>query len=163
MPWYRWGALGKGSTLRFLETHALTLACVCTCLYCTQRLGRENAALLERAGVDDIGDLNLTAPQQQLPDTSTSTAQSAAADAASTEVTLEALSVQEVPFFQQQQQDDDEEEEEELPEDMQDMLNVLEGVVDWKDKQKKMTAALEKLGKGSEAAPGPCDCQCQPS
>jgi hypothetical protein len=119
-----------------------------------QRLGRENAALLERAGVDDIGDLNLTAPQQQqqLPDVSTAAAvqSAAAADAPSTEVTVEALSVQEVPYFQQQQQqqEEEEEEEEELPEDMQDMLNVLEGVVDWKDKQKKMTAALEKLGEG---------------
>jgi D-serine deaminase-like pyridoxal phosphate-dependent protein len=114
-----------------------------------QRLGRENAALLERAGVDDLGDLNLTAPQQQqLHDTSASTA-AAAANAPSTEaLTVEALSVQEVPYSQQQQQQQSDEEEEELPEEMQDMLNMLEGVVEWKDKQTKMTAALEKLGKG---------------
>jgi hypothetical protein len=111
-----------------------------------QRLGRENAALLERAGIDDLGDLttkdlNLqTMQQQQLPDAAGSTAAAVATpDVPSTEIAVEALSVQD----QQQQQEEDEEE---LPEDMRDFAEMLEGVVDWGNKQGKMAAALNKLG-----------------
>lgn len=117
-----------------------------------QRLGRENAALLERAGIDDLGDLttkdlNLQTMQQQLSDSAGSTAAAAVAtpDVPSTEIAVEALSVQDQQQ-QQPQQEAEEEEEEELPEDLQDFAEILEGVVDWGNQQEKMVAALNKLG-----------------
>jgi hypothetical protein len=115
-----------------------------------QRLGRENAALLERAGIDDLGDLttkdlNLQAMQQQqqlLPDAAGSAAAAVATpDVPSAEIAVEALSVQD-----QQQQQQREEEEEELPEEFRDFAEMLEGVVDWGNDQAKMAAALDKLG-----------------
>jgi FKBP-type peptidyl-prolyl cis-trans isomerase (trigger factor) len=125
----------------------------CTSLFACglQRLGRENAALLERAGIDDLGDLttkdlNLQAMQQQqqlLPDAAGSAAAAVATpDVPSAEIAVEALSVQD----QQQQQQQREEEEEELPEEFRDFAEMLEGVVDWGNDQAKMAAALDKLG-----------------
>lgn len=132
--------------------------CVVLC-FSLQRLGRENAALLARAGVDDLGDLTTTdlnlptADQQQGEGqdaagstTAAAVARSAATpDVPSTEIAVEALSVRNLPLSQPQQQQaaDDEEE---WPEEFQEWARLLEGAAEWGNKQEKMAAALSKLG-----------------
>lgn len=120
--------------------------CLYLC-YFLQRLGRENAALLERAGVDDdVRDLgtsdlnNLSAS----PSSSQQLQQLPGGDASPSEIAVEALSV--VDMQQQQQQEEEEEEDEPLPPELQGLSEMLEGVADWQEKQERMRAALRRAG-----------------
>lgn len=140
----------------FLTLSPLLCVCVCVMHLCVcisaalQRLGRENAALLERAGVDDdVRDLgtadlsNLGAASPAASPSSSQQQQLLGGDASPSEIAVEALSVVDV---QQQQQQEDEEEDEPLPAEFQGLSEMLEGVADWQEKQERMRAALRRAG-----------------
>jgi len=144
----RTGVVGRKGKAQGKHTSVVVLCCA------LQRLGRENAALLARAGVDELdqlttSDLDMPSSQQQqqqqllhLPD---SAAAAAAQDTApSREITVEALSATDQPVDQQQQQQG--EGAEDLPEYLQGVADMLEGVEEWQQQQERVRAVLKKAG-----------------
>jgi DNA repair exonuclease SbcCD ATPase subunit len=134
-----------------LTASAVCPACTATrcCPVCLQRISRESAALLDRAGVDtaaegDEEQIHMQQQQQQ--------------QLAAGVTDIAALSAMEQPLLgpagssQQQQQEDDEDEEElELSEDMAEMAELLQGITAANTVRERMEEALTTGGGGGQA------------
>jgi hypothetical protein len=120
---------------------------------CLQRISRESAALLDRAGIDTAAEEDEEQIRMQQQRLAAGTSESAVTD-------VTALSAVEQPLLgaagssQQQQQHaaEDEGEEVQLSEDMAEIADLLQGVTDASMFRERMEEALTTAGGGEGAA-----------